>query len=71
MKVLTFARRIAHSEGFKPITNQNLEYLVWERTGYPAFWTTDNILAEFEAQLRQAFQDIKNGNSKKWSEEKP
>ena len=69
MKVLTFARRIAHSEGFKPIRNDTLDVLIWGRTGYPGFWThskPEENLQEFEEQLRQAFKDIKSGESKNW-----
>ena len=69
MKVLPFARRIAHSEGFKPARNVDLEALIWGRTGYPHFWhhsKPEEILREFEEQLRQAFRDIKSGASKNW-----
>lgn len=66
---LSFARRIAHSEGFKPIKNADLDYLIWERTGYPGFWPTGDMMKDFEAQLRQAFQDIKTGKAKDWDKE--
>ena len=66
MKARTFARRIAHSEGVKPVSNKDLEFLIWERTGYPGFWETSDPIKEFEEQLRQAFQDIKSGKSKQW-----
>ena len=28
-----------------------LEYVIWEHTGYPSFWATDDIEAEFRRQL--------------------
>ena len=69
MKLLTFARRIAHSEGVKPVRNADLEAVIWGRTGYPCFWhhtKPEEILREFEEQLYQAFHDIKSGASKNW-----
>ena len=56
MNVLSFARLVAHSEGFRPVRTVDLEYAIWERTGYPAFWRTDNWVLELEAQLRREFR---------------
>ena len=59
MRVLTFARRIAHSEGIKPVKNVDLEYAIWERTGYPAFFRPrkgETSLDVLERQLRTEFR---------------
>ena len=58
MQVRTFARRIAHSEGFKPISNVALWHIIWEKTGYPCFWDSDPPIECFERQLRAAFQEM-------------
>ena len=55
----TFARRIAHQEGIKPISNADLEYFIWERTGWPAFWDGPDPLECFERQLRTAFREAR------------
>ena len=59
MNTLTFARRIAHQEGIKPASNYFLECVIWERTGYPTFWRTDDPQKEFEMQLRETFRVVK------------
>ena len=66
MQVRTFARRIAHQEGIKPISNVLLEYIIWERTGFPHFWISDPPIQCFENQLRQALQKIKSGLAASW-----
>lgn len=63
--VMGFARKIAHQEGIKPISNVALDLIIWGRTGYPHFWDGDPI-PTFERQLRQAFQDINSGESQNW-----
>ena len=59
MKVITFVRQVAHSEGIKPAPTGLLEYIMWERTGFPIFWRTKEPLKEFEGQLREAFREIR------------
>ena len=56
MKVLSFARKIAHEEGLKPVSNDTLKYIMWEKTGYPCFWIGDPLEC-FERQLREAFRE--------------
>ena len=58
MKVLSFARKIAHEEGVRPASDAMLDYVIWEYTGYPSFWDGDPVRC-FERQLREAFRKAK------------
>ena len=58
-KVLSLARQIAHEEGIKPVSNETLEFIIWERTGYPCFWPTGNAVEDFTAQLHEAFKEMR------------
>lgn len=54
--VRSFARRIAHQEGVKSISNHDLDFIIWEKTGFPCFWQGDPLTC-FEQQLREAFRE--------------
>ena len=58
---LGLARRIAHQEGIKPATDHFLDYVLWEHTGYPAFWQLEDgetVERCATRQLRLAFRSI-------------
>ena len=54
---LATARRVAHEEGINPVTRDMLRYVIWEKTGYPSFFSGDPR-ETFVAQARAAFRDI-------------
>ena len=58
MKILTYARKIAHEEGIKPVSSELVEYVIWEMTGYPTFWRTSDALKEFTEQLHRGFRNL-------------
>ncbi len=63
LTTVALARQIAHSEGIKPVRNDALDYAIWERTGYPIFWETDDPMKEFEKQLRTEFRTWRKDKS--------
>lgn len=50
---LDIARRVAVFVGVTA-TNDQLDYLLWEYTGFPGFWRSDNPVNECGAQLAAA-----------------
>lgn len=55
MKVLELARHVAAAHGRRSMTDDELEAVVWARTGFPSFWTTDDPQAELRHQLTAFF----------------
>lgn len=43
-------------EVFPDASNADADFLLWEHTGFPGFWRTDDPVAECRAQLEQ-FRD--------------
>ena len=52
------ARRVCRENGVKQVTPDFLEYLIWERTGWPCFWQTKNPVKEMRGQLEMAVRDL-------------
>lgn len=46
-------------EYFPDASDEEAKCILWSRTGYPCFWTQDDVEAELREQL-QAFKDSLN-----------
>lgn len=55
MTVIELARDIATTSGQSNLTDDELEAVIWGRTGFPSFWRTGNPEEEFAEQLRRYF----------------
>ena len=63
MNAVYLARKIAHEEGVQPASNELVDYVIWEHTGWPGFFMKPDWLEEFKEQLHLAFKAIKQETS--------
>lgn len=54
MTTIELARKIATEHGCSELSDADLDYIIWEYTGYPSFWVGDPATC-FESQLRGYF----------------
>ena len=59
MNARSLARKIAHEEGIKPASNELVEYIMWDFTGWPGFFMRPDWIEEFKEQLHAAFKNLK------------
>ncbi len=58
-KGLTFGEVVR--EYFPDASDDDVDYILWEKTGYPSFWETDDT----EACLRKQLQEFKEKVNKR------
>jgi len=51
-------------EYFPDASNDDIEFIVWEKTGYPSFWNIPEDGKTAEECFRKQLQDFKNEISK-------